>query len=1007
MTGHGHEGPPGHTARLSLKEAERALFDAMPQLGWVADADGWVTYYNRGWYDYTGTTPEDMEGWGWQSVHDPAHLPSVLERWRVALEKGEPFEMSFPLRRRDGVFRWFMTHASPVRDERGQIARWIGINTDIEDQKRAQARLAKLTELAMALSRALTSRDVADVIVDQGMQSARADTCTLYALDDSGEVLQLLAHRGVAAEVLDKIRRITRTEGNPRGFRTLATGESMWAETASEYAAIFPAIANVSATGPRAKAFWSVPLIVERKPIGLLGMGFYEEQTFSAGDRSFVDTFAKQSGQALALAQVRDRERSTRQWLSTTLQSIGDAVIATDVEGRVSFMNAVAERLTGWAQQEARGLPLEQVFAIFSDETRAPSESPVAKVLREGAVVGLANHTVLRSKDGKERPIDDSAAPIRDREGNLFGVVLVFRDMSAEKRESWRRDFLARAGATLASSLDYRDTLAAVARTAVPELADWCTVDVVEPGMQAPQQLAVAHVDPQKVQWARELGERYPPDLDAPTGRSQVIRSGKSELYPEIPASLLESGARDAEHRRMIRELRLESAMLVPLRVRGHTVGAMTFAYADSGRHYTPEDLAFAEEFARRAGMAIENARAVKDAQDARAEERRLRTEADIANRAKDEFLATVSHELRTPLNAILGWVVTLRGQAQPAETDRALGVIERNARKQVRLIDDVLDVSRIIRGKLALTLGPTEIAEVIEGAVDAVMPAAKAKDVAIRVDADASLRITADSDRLQQVVWNLLANAVKFTKKGGAIVVEAYRQGSDICIRVTDDGEGVSPESLPHIFEAFRQADSSTTRTHGGLGLGLAIVKQLVMAHGGTVQATSEGKGRGARFVVTIPARSAGAETWHSPADRNTAAAHAMNGARLDGLRVLVVDDEEDARQVVEHVLRAHGATVDSAATATEGLDLLEISRPDVIVSDIGIPDMDGYAFIRKVRSLAPSRGGRTPAIALTAYARKEDAQRALAAGYQVHVSKPVEPAQLAAFVANLGGRA
>jgi PAS domain S-box-containing protein len=869
-----------------------------------------------------------------------------------------------------------------------------------DSDTQAEAGLTKLTALAFALSGALTVTEVADAIVDQGMRSAGGDTCTIHVLDETGENLDLVGHRGVAAEVLAKILRIPETG---------RASEPAWAETAAEYATLFPALASTPTPGRRAKSFWAVPLIVEGKPFGLLGMGFYEEQRFSREDRSFVETFGKQCAQALARAQHRDRESAARLWLSTTLQSIGDAVIATDTAGRVTFMNPVAERLTGWIEADARGHVLEEVFAIFSEETRAPSESPVAKVLREGTVVGLANHTVMRAKHGKEIPIDDSAAPIRDRDGNLFGVVLVFRDASREKREHVRRDFLVRAGGALASSLDYRATLTAAAQLAVPQLADWCAVDIIEPGGRAAQQLAVAHVDPNKVRWAREIGERYPPDPNANTGAPEVIRTGKSQLYAELPPALLEAGAQDAEHLRLIRELKLESAMVVPLRGREHNLGAMTFIYADSGRHYTADDLEFAEEFARRAAMAIENARALSQAEDARAQERRLRSEADVANRAKDEFLATVSHELRTPLNAILGWTVTLRARKQSPETDRALAIIERNARRQVGLIEDVLDVSRIISGKLSLTLGPTNLAETIEGAIEALMPAADAKKVAIDVDADPSLTIMADSDRLQQVVWNLLANAVKFTPKGGAIAIKSYRQGSEVCICVADSGEGIRPDALPHIFEPFRQADASTTRKHGGLGLGLAIVKQLVLAHGGTVHATSEGEGCGAEFVVSVPARAAVpavVETNVQSAAPSPAIAELRTAPRLDGLAVLVVDDEEDARLVVEQVLRDQGAAVHVAGTAVEALDMVEGVRPDVIVSDIGMPEVDGYAFIRRVRALPPSRGGRTPAVALTAYARKEDAQRAFAAGYQMHVPKPVEPAQLATIVANLGGR-
>ncbi|MDP8999807.1 MAG: ATP-binding protein, partial [Myxococcota bacterium] len=890
----------------------------------------------------------------------------------------------------------------------GKVLRWIGINTDIDDQQRAEVALQRLTDLALALAGATTPGEVANLIVRQGMQHAHADTCTVYGLNDQGQTLELLAHHGVAPQIIEKIRVISATEGNPQGFATLQSNASVWAETASEYDAIFPALARAPAAGRRAKAFWSVPLIVEGSPVGLLGMGFYQEQKFTDRERNLVEAFAKQCAQALLRAQRRDREVAARQWLSTTLQSIGDAVIATDTEGRVRFMNTVAERLTAWSEADARGHMLEEVFSIFSEETRARVESPVAKVLREGAVVGLANHTVLRSRHGREIPIDDTAAPIQDPEGHCLGVVLVFRDASTEKRDRSRRDFLARAGAALASSLDYRTTLATVAQFAVPQLADWCSVDIMEPGHQAPQQVAVAHVDPKKVEWAREWGERYPPDPDATTGSPQVIRSGKPELYPEFPGPLLEAGARDAEHLRLIRELRLDSAMIVPLRGRDRTLGAITFVYADSGRRYTEDDLAFAEEFARRAAMAIENARALKQADDARAKERELRREADVANKAKDEFLATVSHELRTPLNAILGWTVTLRSRKPPPDIERGLAIIERNARRQTRLIEDVLDVSSIISGKLSLTLWPTSIAETIEAAVETVTPVAEAKGVTIHVDVDASFKITADSDRMQQVVWNLLTNAVKFTPKGGMVSVKSYREGSDVCIRVTDTGDGIPAEVLPHVFEPFRQADASTTRKHGGLGLGLAIVKNLVAAHGGKVEAISEGEGRGSQFVVSIPARAAVPALQETVAEASSPPLIEAKDTppRLDDLTVLVVDDEEDARLIMEQVLRGYGARVQVAGSALEALEALESTRPDVIVSDIGMPEMDGYALIRMVRSLPSSRGGRTPAVALTAYARKEDVQRAFAAGYQMHVAKPVDPAKLVTMVANLGGR-
>jgi PAS domain S-box-containing protein len=870
--------------------------------------------------------------------------------------------------------------------------------------------LEELTELAYGLAGAVTTEDVAKLVVDQGMRYERADVATLYALDEAEQGLDLLAHRGVAPEVLEKIPRITKTAGNPRVLETLSTGQSVWAETEREYDAIFPEVARTSSTAPRAKAFWSVPLVVEGRPVGLLGMGFYHEQRFSPEDRRFVETFAKLCAQALLRAVRRDRELVARRWLATTLQSIGDAVIATDNDGRVTFMNTVAERLTGFTEAEAHGQPLADVFAIFSELTREVVESPVSKVLREGTVVGLANHTLLRSKSGLEIPIDDSGAPIKDASGQVYGVVLVFRDVTVEKRAEKRRAFLARAMETLASSLDYHLTLTRVAELAVPELADWCTIDVLEPDQAVSRQLAVTHVDPAKVAYAREIGQRYPADRNSQTGAPQVIRTGKSLLYSEIPAALIEAAARDDDHRRMLRALKLESAMIVALRSEnGRTLGAMTFIYADSGRRYGDDDLRFAEDFARRAVMAIENARAVSEVEAARAREQAMREAAELANLAKDHFLATVSHELRTPLNVILGWAVVLREREAPPDFQRALEVIERNARAQARLIEDVLDVSRIISGKLSLSLRAVNVGEALRAAVEGMRPAADAKGIRLSAtssDDERLMTITADADRLQQILWNLLANAVKFTPKDGSIAISAERIGSEVCIQVSDTGEGIRSGALPYVFEPFRQADSSTTRRHGGLGLGLSLVKQIAEAHGGTVEAQSPGEGKGATFIVRLPARAATqAVTRPSQPSEPPAETRARGMRQLAGLSVLVVDDEDDARELVVEAFEQAGATVHQAGSASEALRQIEAHLPTILVSDIGMPHEDGYALIRKVRALSAERGGQTPALALTAYARTTDAERAFEAGYQKHVSKPVDPFELVNVVLSLAG--
>jgi signal transduction histidine kinase len=390
------------------------------------------------------------------------------------------------------------------------------------------------------------------------------------------------------------------------------------------------------------------------------------------------------------------------------------------------------------------------------------------------------------------------------------------------------------------------------------------------------------------------------------------------------------------------------------------------------------------------------------------ASERAARREAEMANRAKDEFLATVSHELRTPLSAILGWAVIARRKTTSPEVERALTTIERNARAQMRIIEDMLDVGRIVSGKLKLELAATDVADAIEGAVQAVRPTADANqiDLAVTIDPDVGV-IAADAERLLQIVWNLLSNAIKFTPKGGHVAVTARRTESLVVVHISDDGQGIRAEFLPYLFEPFRQADGSTTRRHGGLGLGLAIVKQLADAHGGTITAHSEGEGRGASFVLELPARSMsdvpGAQGLGARTD--AASLTSRGNIRLNGLRLLIVDDDEDSRELIGCMLADRGATVSSASSAAEALRLFVDSPPDLLVSDIGMPNVNGYTLIRRVRGLSGDRGGRTPAVALTAYARPEDGERAFAAGFQAYVTKPVDPDRLTAVVANLAG--
>ena len=432
--------------------------------------------------------------------------------------------------------------------------------------------------------------------------------------------------------------------------------------------------------------------------------------------------------------------------------------------------------------------------------------------------------------------------------------------------------------------------------------------------------------------------------------------------------------------------------------------GAADYFRKDNMRRLVP---AIQREVAERAQR--ERRRRLEDEREAlldnerrlRAEAERARSEAERANRLKDEFLATLSHELRTPLNAMLGWAHLLRqGGLSPERQERALETIERNAKSQAKLIDDLLDISRIIAGKLVLQLRDVALGPVIDTALDAIKPAADAKNIGLRKEIDGTVGpVPGEVERLQQVVWNLLSNAVKFTPEGGTVTVRLLRRDDRAVLEVSDTGQGITPEFLPHVFDRFRQEDGSTTRRAGGLGLGLAITRHLVELHGGTIRVTSEGEGRGATFTVTLPMRETAIAIDESQPARGGPA------SRLRGLRILVVDDETDARELVADVLGLEGAEVRTAANGKDALALVEQWGPQVVVSDIGMPGMSGYDFIKAVRALPPERGGWVAAAALTAYASAEDRHRAMLAGYQMHITKPVDPERLVRVVADLAG--
>ena len=1176
----------------ALRESEqryRLLAESLPQLVWTGQSDGQTDYCNQHWYNYTGLTQEQTLGDGWISVLHPADREQTKARWQKAVETGESYQIEYRLKRAvDGQYRWHLASIGPVYNSSGQVIKWVGTAIDITERKQAEEALHTSENLYRTLSEA-----VPDFI---------------WSCSDDGKVdfvnLRWLEYTGMNLEELNAggLEQVSHPDDFPHVMQ-------QW-ELARQ-------------TGE--------PLEVEcryRRKDGLYRWFMVRAVPLQDGKGDCVQWIGTTTD---------IQERKQAEMALQKSETLLNALLASSPIG-LAFLDPDLRYIqANEALAVINGLPLTEhlgrsVWDILPE--RAPQIATIAQ-----QVMQTQEPLLNREVSGETHPAGVyrhclvSYYPVCLPEGQVLGVGVTSMDITDRKRTEQAQQFLAEASQVLSSSLDYQTTLTSIAQLTVPQLADWCTVHLVEEDGSV-QPLATTHVNPAKIAWAQAINQKYPFDPDSPRGVAQVLRTGQSELYPDIPDYLLVEAAKDAEHLRLLREVGFTSVMIVPLVVRGRTLGAISFITAESGRRYQPADLVLAEELAHRAALAVENARLYRQAQQARqtaevaaartlrlqsvtaafsealtstqvaevavtqgiaalevqagfvalltdngtmleivesvglpqtvidawqhfpitasvpiaetvrtgepiflesveafatrytilshvppmtgnqtfacipltvegrtlgglsfsfpeaipfSEEDRAfmitlghlcgqaitrarlyeaeqqaravseaaRAEAEAANRIKDEFLAVLSHELRSPLNPILGWTKLLRSrQFDPKATDRALETIERNAKLQTQLIEDLLDVSRILRGKMVLHVAPVNLVTTIEAALETVRLAAQAKDIQIQTVLDSQVgQVSGDANRLQQVVWNLISNAVKFTPTGGWVEVrletvedglntsrllvqrgvkplalragnaqqaiasaqvERFDQPSNVKpsthyaqIQVKDNGKGISPEFLPHVFEYFRQESSATTRKFGGLGLGLAIVRHLVELHGGTVFVESPGEGLGATFTVRLP-------VMVMPPTTSQPEVKFAHSADLRGLRILVVDDEADIRELVSFILEESGAEVNVAASAQEALAALNQSVPDVLLSDIGMPDVDGYMLMRQVRdSLALHNGQLSElsqaipkAIALTAYAAEYDQKQALQAGFQLHISKPVEPEELIKAIARLVGR-
>jgi PAS domain S-box-containing protein len=705
------------------------------------------------------------------------------------------------------------------------------------------------------------------------------------------------------------------------------------------------------------------------------------------------------------------REELAAPWLLAIIESADDAIISKTLEGIITSWNRGAERIFGYTADEVIGKPV----TILIPPDHLDEEPDILRRIKAGERVEHYETVRLR-KDGTPIDISLTVSPIKGADGKVIGASKIARDISEQRRTNEALaeqneiiETVNRLGQTLSAELD----LHKLAQAVIDAATEICGArfgaffyNVLNEQGESNLLYVLAGALPEAFahfSMPRNNG------LFAPTfsGEGTLLldnakkdpRYGKNSPFYGMPEEYVA----------------VTSYLAVPIISRsGEVYGGLFFGHPDEGI-FTERSARIVEGTAAQAAVAMDNARLYEAAQRARAdaelsakENERLYQQAQEASQLKEEFLATVSHELRNPLNAILGWSRMLRsGQIPPDGISKALDTIERNARAQAQLIDDLLDVSRIITGKLRMDVRPADPSQFIEAAIESVKPAAEAKGVRMQKVMDTGiLPVPGDPVRLQQVVWNLLSNAIKFTPRGGHVQVLLERVNSHVEIIVSDTGQGISPEFLPHVFDRFRQADQRSAREHGGMGLGLAIVKHLIELHGGSVAATSPGAGKGATFTIRLPAvpvyqiNPDGVRVH--PAARDLLPEGEL-AERLDGLTILVVDDEPDTRELLRRGLENCGAKVTEAASVPEALEAIKTAEPDLLISDIGMPGEDGYDLIRQVRLLPPDGGGSIPAIALTAYARVADRLKALRSGYQMHVPKPVELAELAAVADSL----
>ncbi len=829
--------------------------------------------------------------------------------------------------------RYYISHGTPLYNDRGEVKAVLAVSYDISDRKQAEQALRESEE---------QSRNIVESI-DDGF----------FALDENWR----FTYVNQSAETL-----LSRTPGD-------LLGKIFWEE--------FP--------GLNGSEFEQLYRRVMSDRVAASLVAFYPDHNRWYEVRSYPATngitiyFRNVTERIQAEAALRESEAALRESESRFRLMVESAkeyaIFTLDLNGIVTSWNCGAQRLLGYQEAEILGCSGRIIFTP-EDNERGKAEQERQTALTQGQAENERWHI---RKDGSRFWGSGLVMPLLSGADNVQGFVKIMQDKTAQRQANERFRLLYDTTSDLLATeqpLALMDNLFSKL-SAQLELHYYYNYMVEEkdnrPMLHLRNYGGISDEAAQAIEWIEF--DRYLCGLVAQERRQIVLSRAQISTHPN--AQLLCS-------------LGVTAYAGQPLIVRGRLLGTLSFA-SRTRTGFTAEEIDLLQSTCEQMAIALDRSNLLNSIQ-------QQAQELQQANRIKDEFLAVLSHELRSPLNPILGWSKLLQtGKLDKAKTAQALSVIERNAKLQSELIEDLLDVSRILQGKLSLNVSPVDLVPTIQAAMETVRLAAQAKSIEIQAKLEPNVgQVSGDANRLQQVIWNLLSNAVKFTNVGGRVYIRLERLGSVAQITVSDTGKGIHPDFLPHVFDYFRQEDGATTRRFGGLGLGLAIVRHLVELHGGTVQAESPGEGQGTTFTVKLPSLPTSLENLDSkPSELSL---------NLHGIKVLVVDDDTDTREFIAFMLSMYGANVTAVASAVEAIAALAQYRSDVLVSDIGMPEVDGYMLMRQLRALPP-QGGQIPAIALTAYAGEIDYQQAMLAGFQRHVPKPVDPANLVEAILSLVG--